>query len=374
MSRKTERVSNLEFLRIVSMLLIIAFHATRISKFPELEIVPWFVKVTNIVVGSWGILGVDLFVIISAWFMVDSKHTVRKVVTVLLQTTAYLLFFIVAFPFYEYSLYHTLKGSVADTIYYTLEKIVDPLWSRQYWFVTAYVLMLLVSPLMNKLLKQTDVIQLKKTLILFFFIPFCAQFSASLVCDVASFCYIYVLVGYIKLYGRVIQYKKFATIYNIALLTSFLIIIKIVDVFTMDSNFLIRICVKILSAYFGIGRHSIPILILSLLIFIRAVTANSFYNKMINWIAMRVFGVYLFHENPSVNVCNLFMTHLIANGILCPNAWFPVVYVGAVLVIFVVGIVFETVLYYVIYGPITRKVMTKYSGLISKADEWIESI
>lgn len=73
---KQTRNSNIEFLRILSMLLIIAFHATR-NGFLSLT-QPVIVYISAVVLGSWGILGVDLFLMISAWFYVNKASGSKK--------------------------------------------------------------------------------------------------------------------------------------------------------------------------------------------------------------------------------------------------------------------------------------------------------
>ena len=64
-----QRNSNIEWLRIISMLLIIAFHMER--SFEELS-GSFIVNATTIALGKWGLLGVDLFLIISA--KLQPKH------------------------------------------------------------------------------------------------------------------------------------------------------------------------------------------------------------------------------------------------------------------------------------------------------------
>lgn len=75
---KKERNINIELLRCLSMLLIVIGHyygnvASNII--PELNSAAYF---ASYFINSIEVIGVNLFVIISAWFLVDSKFSIKK--------------------------------------------------------------------------------------------------------------------------------------------------------------------------------------------------------------------------------------------------------------------------------------------------------
>ena len=71
--KKSLRNSRVELLRIISMILIVAFHATRMGCIETSQ--PFYIYFSGIVLGSWGILGVDIFVIIS--HCLQNKQSVK---------------------------------------------------------------------------------------------------------------------------------------------------------------------------------------------------------------------------------------------------------------------------------------------------------
>jgi peptidoglycan/LPS O-acetylase OafA/YrhL len=71
------------------MLLIIAFHATR-NGFLSLT-QPVIVYISAVVLGSWGILGVDLFLMISAWFLCEQSFRLKKVISIVFQTFSWVV-------------------------------------------------------------------------------------------------------------------------------------------------------------------------------------------------------------------------------------------------------------------------------------------
>ena len=75
---KGQRNSNLEILRIISMLFIISYHFS-IHGFGEVNFV--ISNMNNYVIYFFGILGkigVDIFILISAYFMINSKFNLKK--------------------------------------------------------------------------------------------------------------------------------------------------------------------------------------------------------------------------------------------------------------------------------------------------------
>mgnify|MGYP004625204795 CR=1 FL=1 len=72
--RKNCRQSNYELMRIVAMLMIIAFHLCRLYTPEVYERVFSLNQFFSIILGSWGLLGVDIFFLLSAYFSIDAKQ------------------------------------------------------------------------------------------------------------------------------------------------------------------------------------------------------------------------------------------------------------------------------------------------------------
>lgn len=375
MSINVERNSNLEILRIFSMLWIIAFHARRTIVFPQLDgIIPIWINGFKVLLGSWGILGVDIFLIISVWFLVEKEFRTMRIVKIAIQTIVYYLAFCIVFVFFEYSLYHSIPGSFMDLGYYVLKKITQPLWLGEYWFVTAYIFMLLLSPLLNKIIKEHPQTSIRKGLIVFSFILIIAQFNTSIVCDIVYFAYIYVAVGYLKCYGGYRRLKKYARPSFCILISLFIMIVQFSMEYTNVLKPVAKLPFEIIYAFVSIGRHSMLILLLSSLIFLMVLDMKPSHNQFINTIASWTFGVYLFHENKLVNVCDLIMQKLNSLSLLNTSIWFPMQYFFSVFAIFVVGILIEAAQNKFIHRPIMSMIEKQYGEGVKRIDQWFNSL
>lgn len=79
---KNGRQSNIELLRVIAMLLIVAGHYVGQSKIMN-AFTPWsFNQCFALFIGSAARIAVNVFIIISAWFLVDSKFSSKKVIGV----------------------------------------------------------------------------------------------------------------------------------------------------------------------------------------------------------------------------------------------------------------------------------------------------
>lgn len=116
--------SNFELLRIISMLLIVSHHFVVHGGF----VLPLGFSINKFVVqvlAFGGKLGVDLFVLISGYFMVKSEFKINKLIQLLIQTGVYsMIIYLLTLP---------ITGT------FNLESFIHscvPLVYDIYWFVT----------------------------------------------------------------------------------------------------------------------------------------------------------------------------------------------------------------------------------------------
>lgn len=88
---KKERQSNIEVLRILSMLMIIGHHFALHGRFNYSQYNAQLVDVEKILVifHAFGKIGVDIFVLIGAYFLVGRKYKSSRIVNLLLVSTFY---------------------------------------------------------------------------------------------------------------------------------------------------------------------------------------------------------------------------------------------------------------------------------------------
>lgn len=133
------RDSNIELLRIVSMMLIILFHFSVHGPWPADGVLAADVAVGVLAFG--GKLGVNCFVLITGYFMTRSSVRVASVARVVLETW-----------FYSWGLLILFAAAQPELVTQArLEKAALPLVSGEYWFITNFVALMVVSPFLNLL-------------------------------------------------------------------------------------------------------------------------------------------------------------------------------------------------------------------------------
>ena len=151
------RNSNLEILRIIAMIFIIAFHLSR-HGFDGIDFVlsnpnSYFLYF----LGIFGRIGVDIFVLISAYFMIKSRFTFRKLLLLGGEVYFYSIIFLVIFTLF---LTPVMPITIMDII-----KSILPI-SHAYWFITDYIALMLISPFLNILLTKLSKQEYLKLLLL----------------------------------------------------------------------------------------------------------------------------------------------------------------------------------------------------------------
>ena len=251
MSKRIDRNSSLELLRIISMLFIVMNHYSGEE--------PWNMKGASLVnVISYqlykplGQVGVDIFVLITGYFLaskVDANYAIsmKRASKVWLEVWFYsvVVFFAGSFYYSHFSIVNMVKGFL-------------PIVFNNYRFATAYIILVLLAPFINKLLEKLSKREYIVLLIITIFcgevIPVIGNTTFSLDKGFGDILAVYLVGGYIRRYDIVT--KKFHLIF--AVIATYLMAISIFLIFV-----------------------EIP----------------SFTNKTINWFASSVFATYLMTEN-----------------------------------------------------------------------------
>ena len=142
-SSTVQRDSNLELCRIILMLAIIAYHfetQTDIVSEPHDSWPSFFAMF----LGSFGRTGVDAFVLIGAWFLIDLPFKSIRFVRLYLTTFFYTVTVTMAVLL--------LKANPQGTSLKQLFFAFSPFSSSPLWFVSCYLLLLLLSPFFNSLI------------------------------------------------------------------------------------------------------------------------------------------------------------------------------------------------------------------------------
>ena len=142
---KAIRNSNLEILRIICMLMIVLSHLCQhgILQFPDS---PDF-NVVFYVLGRYsGQIGVLVFIMISGYFLAAKDVTIKKLFRLMLEIWFY------SFVILAISMLCMGDSMTGDMIGYS----VAPILRGQWWFVTAYIFLMMLSPFINAAVRNID--------------------------------------------------------------------------------------------------------------------------------------------------------------------------------------------------------------------------
>ena len=155
-----KRQNNFEALRLLAMFMVITLHylnkggllTSEADAFTGASYVAWFLE-------SFAIVAVNVYVLITGYFMCESSMKVSRLVEIICQVLWYTLLVPVVL---------VLLGVVDVRSFnlYDILRFVFPIHMKHYWFVTAYVILLLFVPFLNAAIRHLSQKQLMLTTIL----------------------------------------------------------------------------------------------------------------------------------------------------------------------------------------------------------------
>ena len=151
---------SIELLRIVAMFLILTCHFVIHFDWDhhQLRVVlpqePGWWSALRFVIVQYGQVGVSIFFIISGYFLVEKSFKWNRLVKTWLQMFCYSVAFLIivlllgAFHHYPMAVEPIMHGV---DLYRSILASLFPFFYNSYWFIGAYLLMLLVAPYLNTL-------------------------------------------------------------------------------------------------------------------------------------------------------------------------------------------------------------------------------
>lgn len=189
---KAKRESGLELLRMICILFIIADHYAGQSGAAVYDTLPHALFFSSL--GSGARLGCDLFVVLGAWFLCRQLFRTRRVLGLWLSLWLYTV------PLTLLCL--LIPGSHVGLG--TLRWAMFPVSTQQLWFVAQYVLLLLLSPVLNLVLRAVPRPGLRAFLVVtgLFLVGYPTLFAenGALGDSLWSFLFLYLLTGYLRFY------------------------------------------------------------------------------------------------------------------------------------------------------------------------------
>lgn len=288
-NEKIDRDSKFELLRIIAMVMIIAHHFAVHGGFVflnnHLTVNREWINFLSI----GGKLGVDLFVLISGWFLVrkDSGY-ITRIVKFWITLCFYSVIIYVLFSFGLCTNSFSIKG---------LLKCFLPVSHAEWWFASTYFVMTLFLPFFNKFLLGLTRKEYIKFLLLggicWCVIP-TILFSSFESNNLIWFLYLYSVAGYLRIWqGNILQRLSSRVAF---VLVGFIFVGLCILTIILDWA-RTRFTWFYIEPSFFYGQNQLPIFAMALLIFIGVINSKITYSKMINSIGGAAFGVYLIHDN-----------------------------------------------------------------------------
>lgn len=283
---KIQRNSNIELLRIVSMLFIVAGHFAGqggIFDLPGLGITE---SVMLGILGNGQRIAINIFLMISVWYLAEQDFRPSRIIKVWGEVFLYTTVITVLLR---------VTGNPVS-----LKQIIQsfmPFFGRPLWFASAYMSLLMLAPF----LKRTQSLGKRRLRalvcilgIIVCILPMFASEMDSYLSAVFWFCFVFIFVGYIKNYIDIREKNGIPYIF-----VGVLLYVLLAAIFAFPTDNHIVTGIKSLSYRFLHDFKSIPNFIISALLVYGVIRLKPFVSKWVNILAAGSFAVYIVHQTPA---------------------------------------------------------------------------
>lgn len=301
-SKSTPRESNIELMRIISMLFIVIYHIFLHGNI--FNRTNGTLRMTITIIECILLVHVNSFIIATGYFQCKNKRKMNKVISIINATWFYKVFLMIVLIGINF-----IKIPSKINIFYT----ILPLDYGTYWYVNCYIILYLISPILNKVIENYNKKELQKVIITLFFIisflPIITKdvfFNVSGGRSVSTFILLYFIGAYLRIYPmnqiiilNKLSLKRQRLVYVVGFLgcalLSFLFWILYDYIYTLNLN----IFMKELGTISGTlhGNYNSPIILLQTIFYFLLFTTYKIKSKLINKISKTTLGIYLIHEN-----------------------------------------------------------------------------
>lgn len=275
------RLSNIELLRFIAMLMVLLLHAN----YASIGVVSIVDVHTNTLTSIVRMLfefvcigAVNVFVLISGWFGI--KASVKGAFSLIFQVIFFSVLIVGCFALFN-----------RDITYISIRNLF-PLY-YMYWFIAAYLILYALSPVLNIFAANATKIQMMVVVVCFFVLEIFYGFLT----DMGKFIGGYSAISFIGLYllARLIRLHSIKLV-NISFIRNLLLyalftIIPVVIVF-MGDNWSVRV--------FSSTAYNSPFVVLASIFLFLAFTKLNFNSHVINWLAASSFAIYVIHSHPLI--------------------------------------------------------------------------
>lgn len=315
------RNAKIELLRILAMVGIVAHHyVVHGGVLTQTESANTAIFLSAFAsLGKWG---VDVFVLVGAWFMVQ-RPARGKALSRIYSEVLPLSWLIVALM--AATGWVALSG--AD-----VREAIFPVILSEYWFVTAYVLLVLVAPYLTIVINALSQVQLARLVIVGFVLwsvlTLVPRVTLGL-SDFAWFVFLYLIAGYLRVHGlpgsgRCWGWVTLASIAALVAASGAMAAWASATGSPSDSARWLK----------EVASQSSPLTVLAAVAIVMwATQSKPWRSPAVTYIASAAFGVYLIHDNPLVR--RVLWSDVADSPSAAGQPWLPLHAVGWTIAVYV---------------------------------------
>lgn len=292
-----KRETNFEFLRVIAMFMVVILHyLSQADALLQLGIPKSGVSVFATAIESLCIVAVNVWVLISGYFLSKSGFKLSRIIQLICEVFFYTILI---------SVVMMITGIYVvndrDSFYKTIQYFF-PIESEHYWFATSYVLMYVFAPILNAGVKNLTRKQLKASILgLLLWFCFIKSFIPVLFVtdhygyDFGWFLCVYLIAAYIRKYNVTLFYsaRKSALVYLISCAIIFAMTMIFHEINLSRGGFVYYSQVPYHYNYIFTLTGALGIF--SFFRFYKM--RDNLFAKIIRYIAPLTFGVYLLHQH-----------------------------------------------------------------------------
>lgn len=353
-----KRIVSIELLRIVSMMMVVMLHY--LGKSELLAPVTESMDVNGYV--AWGmetlsIVAVNVYMLISGYFLVESGFKPHRAVELVCQV----LFYTILVPVVLMAL------GIIQLSDWEINRILEnflPIQMEQYWFISAYMIMYLMSPILSTAAKTLSKEQLRNTIIglLLFFSVSKSILPVQLALDQEGydgiwFMCVFLVAAYMRLYGLPFFTKEgngkrgwLCYLLGCAGIYAIMLVVRAVYLKTGSLDHFIKASYDynhILNLLAAIGLFYAFVYL--------KIKDEGIFAKLIYKVAPYTLGVYLLHEQ--LDIRYLWQPWLGATP-ECGTIIMVLKAIGSILLVFVVGVLVD-MLRSMLFGLVKKMLQRK---------------
>ena len=323
MIKNKERLIGIELLRIISMIFVLLLHFLLLGGYLQsnniyVNIESWFAYVFSLV-------AVNCYVLITGYFMCDKSFKLSRITLVYSQVWFYSICIFV----------FTVLLGIVELTKSNFANAILPFVFKHYWFVLNYVLLLLVSPILNSATRDMNKNKHKCVLFvlisIFSFLNYCIKplnpvIDGSGGFGLGWFIILYLSSAYIKKYPNRFRKKLKWTVLYI----SFSIFTFVIHLFTYGKG---KVWEQ--SMVRDYNNTLIYLAAVSLfVVFLNIRLKTKLLKRIILFISPLTLAVYLIHESPFIS--GWLWSTINVNTWCINNALFIFQAIGTVICIFII--------------------------------------